>query len=205
MRPTDKAYRYLLSTWERPHDPVGNRQRRKLLERVAADSDGCWIWQGGATKVAGRHYPRISVAADPRHPKRRWLNPLLYLLEQWAPTEVPPKRTTYRLCGKTLCIRPSCATVKQTYRPLPESRVYQLRVVERLPLAVVAELVGMSHGKVTMMCYRRGWTLERRHTPIDADRMAELVGAGLSIRATAAALSCDRSTVTAWRRKLRGH
>lgn len=207
MRPTDKAYRALVSTCDRAYDQIGNKFRHRVLERIEADEDGCWIWRGTVNWVHGRDgtkpYPRFRF---PHVGQTGWRHttPLLYILEQWAPDQLAQlaKGRTYRVCRKTLCVRPQCVTRKQPYRTLPAGEIYRLRMVERLGHQAIADKLGLTYKQVAEMCRRNDWIFTRRQS-LDKDQVFELIEMGLSTKEIAAKLACDPSAINMWRKKWR--
>lgn len=200
--PDDGAYLSLISTVDRPLDPHGNQLRRKLLAQVEADVDGCWIWTG-VTRLGGKRYPKPYPLMY-YHGREKPVG--IVILLEWAPEQAAQLQhgMTYRVCGKTLCVRPACMTRKQRSgradRPAaPLAEIYRLRMVERLPMTEVARRTGLPYRNVAALCYRRDWVHDRKCRP-DYAVMAELVASGMSAVQVAEKIGCNVSTVFHWKR-----
>lgn len=138
--PSDPAYRYLVARVDKfptAYLTTGEIQklrvrRRRWLEMVTVDEDGCWIWIGPKHSRSG--YPIFS-ASTRRRPVSTAQSAFMWMLEQWIPDQVgntkignrvgKDLRRTVARCRKILCVRPSCRQTgfdRQRHRADPRQR-----------------------------------------------------------------------------------
>jgi len=111
MKPVDRNWKWLVAHLDDGYSPRLTKFRAQWLSHVEADSDGCWIWTGGLTRLG---YPYM-------HAMGKSSAALTTMFRLWAPDFLSNlhRGMRFRLCGKTLCVRPACAT---TRRPVQRDR-----------------------------------------------------------------------------------
>lgn len=116
--PSDPTFRFMVTNVDnfrhayRTEREILKRmhQRRRFLNMITVDQDGCWVWLGPRNR-ANRNLPTFQATWAHGRPQRPG-NPFLWLIQEWFPGEMERLRgVQYRseaTCGKTSCIRPQC-------------------------------------------------------------------------------------------------
>lgn len=170
--PQDETYRFMVRNvdnfrtgFSTVSEIVRRRwRRRKFLELITVDGDGCWIWMGSASAAGTEFYRGRGV------PGSRWkggkATAFRYLMEEWfahlEPTLHPTradgrpgaKPYTVAQCGKGLCIRPQCRRAYfkgYAYERGPEVRTNRRFTEEQMCLAKALRAKGKGTNSIARL------------------------------------------------------